>query len=143
MRVIAVLIGLAVFMSLAIPGFGNDKVGVREKSNHKDIEREDIYSEYSALIESLKKSGVDVHEGFKENVLKFLNSDEKVSLIGFQPSNVGLSWYLYDLVFLRKDLIFVSYEDGQMYGGDLLISVKYSDNKVISMKTLWNSASEK
>jgi hypothetical protein len=98
-----------------------------------------IIHEYSALIESLQKNGIDVAVVLKENVSEYLKGRGGASLIKIQTFKEGLTWNFYDLVFLRKDLVFVSYDDGEMLGGELLLKIIYSKNKVVSMKALWDS----
>ena len=60
-------------------------------------------------------------------------------MIKTQTSKPGiLKWYFSKITFLRKDLIFGQYEDGEMFGGEILIKVISSGDKIVNMKTLWN-----
>jgi len=141
------LITSLVALGLIVPMSGNgtcgstrEKIAPTAKDKLQTEARADFYPEYSALIKALQENGVDVPEPFRKNVHKYLGSKKGIALIGLEPSSAGLTWYFHRVVFLRMDLLFVSYEDGQMYGGDLLVKIDSSDNKVISMRTLWNSA---
>lgn len=113
--------------------FADDQAIQNKKNN-------DFYSEYSTLIKSLQDNGIKVPECFKKEVEEYLHSKKAFVLIGFAPSNEYLRWNFHHIIFLRPDLVFASYDDGEMYGGDFLLKVDYSGEQVISIKTLWNSA---
>lgn len=118
--------------------FGSSIVGSSEKE-YRGKEIKNFYKEYDALIKSLQQNGFEVSGAYNESVTKFLKSEKAISLVGFTPEKGG-SWSFYQIVYLRKDLMFVSYDDGEMYGGNLLVKITSSNNQIISMKTVWNSA---
>ena len=94
---------------------------------------------YSDLVQKLKSIQIDVHVSYKENVMKYLDSGIAPDLIKIKTSKPGiLTWYIHSLIFLKKDLIFAQYDDGEMYGGDILIKVIFSRNQVTAMKAMWN-----
>jgi len=102
--------------------------------------KRDFFSEYSKLIDTLRKNGIEVSEQFRKNAMSYINYEGAKGLIRISPNKPGLTWSFYDIVFLRKDLILVSYDDGEMTGGDLLIKVDYKKEKILNMQTLWDSS---
>lgn len=94
---------------------------------------------YSKLVEKLQSVQIDVSEPHRESVIKYLDSGEASDLIKIQTSKPGiLTWHFHGVIFLKKDLIFAQYDDGEMFGGDILIEVIFSENQVTNMKALWN-----
>lgn len=94
---------------------------------------------YSKLIEKLQSMQMEVSEPLRKSAIEYLNSREASDLIRIQTSKPGiLTWHLHSVIFLKKELIFASYDDGEMYGGDILLKVISSGNEVTGMKSLWN-----
>jgi hypothetical protein len=94
---------------------------------------------YSKLVEKLQSVQIDVSEPHRESVIKYLDSGEASDLIKIQTSKPGiLTWLFHDVIFLKKDLIFAQYDDGEMFGGDILIKVIFLENQATNMKALWN-----
>lgn len=97
------------------------------------------YNDYDDLIEKIQKLGIQLSPSYEDSVINYLRSKRAQALIKIQTSKPGiLKWYFYNITFLRKDLIFGQYEDGEMFGGDILIKVISSGDKIVNMKTLWN-----
>jgi hypothetical protein len=97
------------------------------------------YIDYDDLIEKIQKLGIQLSPSYKDSVINYLRSKRAQALIKIQTSKPGiLKWYFFKITFLRKDLIFGEYEDGEMYGGKILIKVVSSGDKIVNMKTLWN-----
>ena len=96
-------------------------------------------TDYSDLIEKIQKLGIQFSSSYKKSVINYLDSERVQALIKIQTSKPGiLKWYFAKITFLRKDLIFGQYEDGEMFGGHILIKVISSGDKIVNMKTLWN-----
>ena len=94
--------------------------------------------DYDSVVKKLKAMRVAIPEVYKKDAMNYLDRNAD-SLIHLPTSQIGiLSWYFENVLFLRKDLIFARYSDGEMYGGDILIEVIHSEDRVISMRTLWN-----
>ena len=71
--------------------------------------------------------------------MKYLSGDNISSLIGIPTSKPGiLGWHFENVMFLRKDLVFARYSDGEMYGGEILIKVFLEDDQIIFAESLWN-----
>ena len=131
------LINLLVFILLVLNArvFADDNMTSTIKNkDHSEY----FYAEYSGLMKALKANGISVEKQLNEDVIKYI-TDKADHLIGILPGNKGLKWIFSEIIYLRKDLIFVSYDDGEMYGGDVLIKITLTNNKVVSMKTIWNS----
>ncbi|MDY6906534.1 MAG: hypothetical protein SWH61_17835 [Thermodesulfobacteriota bacterium] len=101
-----------------------------------------IYTEYSSLIKAIKKCGIDISDNIETKILEHIESGELAKLIKSPISNPALSWNFHDLVFLRNDLLFISYDDGEMYGGNLLVAISFLKGDKVSMEIIWNSAEE-
>lgn len=41
------------------------------------------------------------------------------------------------VIFLKEDLVFAKYDDGEMFGGDFFIEAIFSDERLTNLKTLW------
>ena len=96
--------------------------------------------DYSQILQKLQSMQIDVPASYKESVMKYLDTGKASHLIKNQTSKPGiLSWHFYSVIFLKKDLIFAQYDDGEMSGGEILIKVILSENQVTAMKALWNS----
>ena len=94
---------------------------------------------YSKLIEKLESMNIQVSEPERESVTKYLERREASDLVRIQTSKPGvLIWHFHSVIFLKKDLIFASYEDGEISGGDILLKVIFTDNQVTNMKSLWD-----
>jgi len=94
---------------------------------------------YSKLVEKLQSMQIDVSEPHRNSVLKYLVSEKASDLIKIQTSKTGiLTWHFHDVIFLKKDLIFAQFDDGEMFGGDILLKVISSVDEVADMKSLWN-----
>ena len=97
------------------------------------------YIDYYDLIEKIQKLGIKLSPSYEKSVIKYFDSERVQALIKIQASKPGiLKWYFSKNTFLRKDLIFGQYEDGEMFGGYILIKVISSGDKIVNMKTLWN-----
>lgn len=97
------------------------------------------YIDYDDLIEKIQKLGIQLSPSYKNSVINYLGSKRAQGLIKIQTSKPGiLKWYFFKITFLRRNLIFGQYEDGEMFGGDILIKVISSGDKIVNMKTLWN-----
>ena len=97
------------------------------------------YIDYDDLIEKIQKLGIQLSPSYKNSVINYLGSKRAQRLIKIQTSKPGiLKWYFFKITFLRRDLIIGQYEDGEMFGGDILIKVISSGDKIVNMKTLWN-----
>ncbi len=95
--------------------------------------------DYSKLVQKLQSMQIDVHGAYKESVLNYLDSRRASGLIKIQTSKPGiLTWHFHGVIFLKKDLIFAQYDDGEMFGGDILIKVLFSENQATAMKALWS-----
>jgi len=96
--------------------------------------------DYSKLVQKIQSMQIDVPVSYRENVAKYLDSGKASQLIKIQTSKPGiLTWYFHSVIFLKKDLIYAQYDDGEMSGGEILIKVILSENQVTAMKALWNS----
>ncbi len=97
------------------------------------------YIDYYDLIEKIQKLGIQLSPSYEKSVIKYFDSERVQALIKIQTSKPGiLKWYFSKITFLRKDLIFGEYEYGEMFGGEILIKVVSSGDKIVNMKTLWN-----
>jgi hypothetical protein len=95
--------------------------------------------DYSQILQKLQLMQIDVPVSYKESVMKYLDAGKASHLIKIQTSKPGiLSWHFHSVIFLKKDLIFAQYDDGEMSGGEILIKVIFAENKVTAMKALWN-----
>ena len=93
---------------------------------------------YHNLVETLKNEQINATTEQKQKVTVYLESSKGLELITAQTSKPGLlNWYFIDSWFLKNDLIFASYEDGEMNGGDILIKVVWSGNRILKMENLW------
>lgn len=98
------------------------------------------YIDYYDLIEKILKLGIQLPPSYEKSIISYLDREKAQALIKIQTSKPGiLKWYFSKITFLRKDLIFGEYEDGEMFGGEILIKVISSGDKIVNMKTLWNS----
>ena len=96
-------------------------------------------ADYSNLVKKLHSMKIDVSETHRKSVIEYLDSEKASDLIKIQPSKPGiLTWHFHDVIFLKKDLIFAQYDDGEMHGGDILLKIIISGGKVTGMKSLWN-----
>ena len=97
------------------------------------------YIDYNDLIEKILKLGIQFLPSYEKRVIDYLDGERAQALIKIQTSKPGiLKWYFFKITFLRRDLIIGQYEDGEMFGGDILIKVISSGDKIVNMKTLWN-----
>lgn len=96
-------------------------------------------TDYSNLVKKLHSMKIDVSEPHRKCVIGYLDSEKASDLIKIQPSKPGiLIWHFHDVIFLTKDLIFAKYDDGEMFGGDILLKAIFSDDQLTNMKALWN-----
>lgn len=96
--------------------------------------------DYSKLVQKIQSMQIDVPVSYRENAAKYLDSGKASQLIKIQTIKPGiLTWYFHSVIFLKKDLIYAQYDDGEMSGGEILIKVILSENQVTAMKALWNS----
>ena len=73
------------------------------------------------LKEFFNKNSINVSESYKNNVNNYLNSNEAISHIDRQTSKPGiLSWYIHSAIFLKNDLVYAQYEDGEMEMGEFV-----------------------
>lgn len=104
---------------------------------NKDIDISDEI-EYTNLIEKLKNMSV-VFPGSYENATMAFLDDHADTLIQLPTSKPGiLSWHFERIFFIKKDLVFASFSDGEMYGGDLLVEIIQSGDQIESAETIWN-----
>ncbi len=94
--------------------------------------------DYGKLVEKLRKVSVDVPGNYENSTMTYLDSNAN-DLIQLPTSKPGiLSWHFEKIFFIERDLVFASFSDGEMYGGDLLIEVIESGGQIQSMRTIWN-----
>lgn len=96
-------------------------------------------ADYSNLVKKLHSMKIDVSETHRKSVIEYLDSEKASDLIKIQPSKPGiLTWHFHSVIFLKKELIFASYDDGEMFGGDILLKAIFLDDRLNNMKALWN-----
>ena len=96
-------------------------------------------TDYSNLANKLHSMKIDVLEPHRKSVIEYLDSEKASDLIKIQTSKPGiLTWHFHDVIFLKKDLIFAKYDDGEMFGGDILLKAIFSDDRLTHMESLWN-----
>jgi len=94
---------------------------------------------YSQIVQKLQSMQIDVPVSYKESVMKYLHAGRASHLIKIQTSKPGiLTWHFHSVMFFRKDLASAKCDDGEMYGGDILLKIAFSDNQAIDMRALWN-----
>jgi hypothetical protein len=70
---------------------------------------------------------------------KSVDTGSASDLVKIQTSKPGmLIWHFHSVIFSKKDLIFAQYDDGEIYGRDILIKVIFSENQATAIKALWN-----
>lgn len=95
--------------------------------------------DYDELVMKLQSLQIDVSLSYKDRVMKYLDAGKAPDLIKIRTSKPGiLAWYFHSVIFLKRDLVFAQYDDGEMFGGDILLRVKISGNEVTGMRCLWN-----
>lgn len=138
MKIKKIVILVAAFL-IASPG---DKfVGYSEESpDTKKLNSiiNDCCSGYYKLRDELERNGIEVPKAFENLVVSFIEK-HSLELITKKTSSEGLAWLISKVIFLRNDLVYALYDDGHMYGGELLIKFELKDGNMISAKTLWNS----
>ena len=68
--------------------------------------------------------------------MKYLDKNIQ-SIIDSEIDGRNWTWFIVKLYFIRADLIFAYFEDGHLYGGEVLMKVNYSGSEVISIVKLW------
>jgi hypothetical protein len=129
--------------SLAISGCNNKTIySDSEKLNQALRERGINISEdigYHDLVELLRGMSVVVPAKYGNDTMTYLDTNAD-SLIQLPTSKPGiLSWHFEKIFFIDKDLVFASFSDGEMYGGDLLVEISRSEDQIKSMRALWNN----
>lgn len=96
-------------------------------------------AEYSKLVETLRSIQISVPKSYNESVLKYLRTENASRLIRIPTSKPGwLKWNFHDVIYLKKDLIFVKYNDGEMFGGDVLLRIIADEDQISNINILWN-----
>lgn len=112
-------------------------LAISEKSDKK-IEHVDYWKEYFSLIKALKNTSIDVPESYRDKITKYLNKHTQ-SIIDLKIDGKNWTWFIVKLSFIRNDLIYAQFEDGETYGGAVLLKVNFSGSKIITIQRLWAS----
>ena len=95
-------------------------------------------TDYNNLVEKLRGLSIEVPGKYENATMTYLDSNAH-DLIQLPTSKPDiLLWHFEKIFFIEKDLVFASFSDGEMYGGDLLVEVIESGGRIKSMKTIWN-----
>ncbi len=129
-----------IFFSSCPSLFAGSEIPSKIEANQKETIIIDHCSQYWPLIKALKNNEVLVPKPLRQSVLDYLENYSS-KLIAHSPSMDGLSWHFPNLFFLRNNLVLARYEDGEMYGGELLIVINFQNNKVVSAEVVWDSSS--
>ncbi len=108
-----------------------------EKSGEK-IEHRDYWKEYYSLTLALENNSIDVPKSYRDKITKYLDKHTQ-SIIDLKIDGQNWTWFIVKLFFIRNDLIYAHFEDGEMYGGVVLLKVNFSGSEVISIVKLWPS----
>lgn len=87
---------------------------------------------------SLMESGISMPKSFEDKILKFLNKNTNYliqNLSGPKPANC----YFLKPTFLREDLLYIGYEDGNDYLGEILVKLTFSEEYGVKAEVLWDS----
>ena len=104
----------------------------------KTIEHRDYRKEYFSLLKALKNTSIDIPESYRDKITKYLAKHTQ-SIIDLKIDGENWTWFIVKLFFIRNDLIYAQFEDGEMYGGAVLLKVNFSGSKIISIQRLWAS----
>ena len=93
---------------------------------------------YSELIKYLRSIEIEMPEQCRENAINYLYGGKANKLIKRETSKPGiLTWYFNSVIFLKNDIIFTEYDDGEMAGGFFLLKVIWVGQEVGDMIPLW------
>ena len=107
---------------------------------HLKTRAEYYKKQFISFTKALRENDISVPSSFKNNMMLLLQEHAK-DFITIKTSKEGLKWNISGIVFIREDLIFAQYDDGEMEGGELLLKITYEkENNSINTIVLWNSA---
>ncbi len=115
------------FPSIALTNGGE----LNEKTIYKDYSEE-----YFSLTLALKNNSIVVPKSYRDKIVKYLDKNIQ-SIIDSEIEGQNWTWFIVKLYFIRADLIFAYFEDGHLYGGEILLKVNCTGSDIISIERLW------